>query len=184
MGNERKESLGQKIGLMLFDKLLLAAMAAIFVGQIQDDFKSQATLRDQAYAVSRIHTDLLVEHRKRLTAVIDRYLPILDYAKSVGQITDSDRIDTLNELLQEVRVVDTTVSAILPDLSLNTDALVKSVSYINLSLISSRQRLSDIEAKEDELLCVYTVLLEAFRKETRSVVEREYGGLSEVETGE
>jgi hypothetical protein len=164
----------QKFWLSVIDKVVLSLIAAIFLVYVQDSVKSDSSFRDQAYLSSKVYTDLLVEYRKKTTLSIETYLPIIESAKTLGQIEDQDSLDTMSKVLSDIRMIHATVSEISPSLAIETQALVEEISRSNVRLSFRKQDAAQVEGIQESVLGRYNELIKAFRSTIKEVLFEEY----------
>lgn len=167
-------SFKEKVVFSIIDKLILGILAALVITFFQSQSEKSQKLADQSVLVSKIHTDILIEQRKKLSCSMGHYFLLIEEIKPNGKADSDKHSDKLSKLLQEIRAIIYNMGAVDEGIEKNAAILIESISNMNLLLMGQKSSGKKISDKANKVREEYSNVLENIRQVSRDVYKSEF----------
>jgi dGTP triphosphohydrolase len=178
MSADQSEGFWSRLGWMLFEKLLLVAVAAGAVWYFQHKVEKFDKKIDQTRAVARVQTDILVDQRASLINTMTEYFLLIEDIALGGQ-ADSQQSHRLRELRERVDQATFNMIAVDPTIEQNATDLLDSIRNVNDFLIQEKHLPDEVATQAVDVRGKYKNLLDYLSASTRAIAMREYEAIGD-----
>ena len=169
-----KGSFGSKLFFSVFDKLILAVLAAGIVFLFQQNMQRSQKLKDQVMAVSKVKSDILISQRNKMIDTMDNYFLLIEEIKPLGQ-SESKQTRSLRQLRLKIELIKFNSDAISSKLGEDLELFHSAVNEINHFLIEKKSSKEEIEAEANKVRDNYSTALRSFQGIIVETIKSEYG---------
>lgn len=168
------ESYWTKLSLSLFDKVFLVILTGMIIFFLQERYRHEQKIHDEALANTKVYTDILLKQRENLIITMGKYFLLLEEIEPVGK-AEGEQIKSLANLRKEVILISYALCPINAKIRGDCKPLVKALGKANQKLIGETSDPETIQKLSDEIQKNYMSFLQSLREITRETIEREMG---------
>lgn len=169
-----------KIILSIVDKIIIGSVAALIVLLFNAKYSEYQKIREQSVAVSKIYTDILMQHRGELLRSMQNYFSVLNEIR-YNEKVEAAHLIQLSKIKNEMDLTVTNLNTIDSQIKKSAEPLLAAIDHLNNSLrnlyrpgeINFEPSMNVISKGEGEIRALYEKFLQDFRDIAIKTVKRD-----------
>lgn len=162
-----------KVIFSIIEKIVIGCIAALIVIYVQNRVNNTQKIRDEAAAITKINTGILITQRDNIMENMHKYLRLVEDVKFFGQ-AEKEQKRSLTGLRREISVSVFNIAVVYPEISTQAQPFLTSINEMNMMLKEDISAREEIETKEEEVLKNFKDLLQFLRKLTIKTIWDEF----------
>lgn len=158
----------------LSDKLILLILSGVVIFGFQQTFQHGQKVRDDAAAVAKIQTEILVKQRGFLMEAMGEYFQLLKDLEDFGR-AEGEKAEELGALRKKVMVVVHTIDPIDERISKSAEPLLQKMNEISQELPTKNHEPEEIQGMSKDIRKKYMTFLIELGEITKEVIIKESG---------
>lgn len=174
------ESFTGKIVLSLIEKILIGVLAYFLFLLLNAEYDESQRLREQSIAVSKIHSEILVDERSELIKLMREYFLVTRALQKSSSIEDEQllKIENINYQIQttlfNITTIDESVGSAGDQFVQRIDEFNKKLYYLEATMEKETMNSKNsIEGDIDNIRTSYALLLRTLRDASINAVRRD-----------
>ena len=169
-----------KIILSIVDKIIIGSIAALIVLLFNAKYGEYQKIREQSAAVSKIYSDMLMQHRGELLRSMQNYFSVLNEIR-YNEKAEATHLIQLSKIKHEIDLTITNLSTIESQIKKSAEPLLAAIDDLNEQLRTLYRSANNnfepvmnaISRGEGEIRGLYEKFLQDFRDIAIRTVKRD-----------
>jgi hypothetical protein len=164
-------------GFYIFDKIIIATIAAIFLIVFQSLAHKYQQILDIRLSTAKMYTDIMIKYRENTINTMNNYIGLVDGVKQKGRISDEER-GKITDCSDKIKIYQNFMCVMTPKdtkcvFDKEAEELISDMSDLNSKLILGHFSAMGISNDINNLQLKYLLYLEKHRRTTMEMVEKE-----------